>query len=176
MVNREYGVYTYGEAILYIDDKRIEEILDVMESYMKAGQYDQAMISSINKIDYLYNEGIPSSNKDNYIDENGVYRKKEKIPVAAFALISFIITLVIMIILVNTNKMVRKATIATEYIDQNAININNRQDKFIRTHTTSSPKPSSSNSGGGFSGGSSTSIGSSGRSSGGGSRGFSKGC
>ena len=61
--------------------------------------------------------------------------------------------------------MVKKATMANEYLEGGSVSIYNRQDQFVSTHTSSHTISSSS---GGGSGGSSISRGSSGTSHGGG--------
>ena len=76
-----------------------------------------------------------------------------------------------MIILVKKNKMVAKATQAGEYLIKDSINIKNRKDVFLHSHTTSYTV--SHDSGGGGGGGHSSHSGSSGggHSSGGGRHG-----
>ncbi len=53
-----------------------------------------------------------------------------------------------MLILVKKNKMVIKATEAENYLDQSSVNITNKQDQFLTTHTTSYTVSSSSGGGG----------------------------
>jgi uncharacterized protein len=69
-----------------------------------------------------------------------------------------------MLILISKNKMVKKASVARDYIDNASIEYTNRSDQFINSHTTSYTV-SSSSSGGGRSG---SSFGSSGGGHGGG--------
>lgn len=167
MENSQYYISTTGEAIRMYDDYRIEGILDYIESYMINGNYYEATVSFINKISSYADSGIPTSNKNTYIDETGDIVYIKKINIFASIILSGIITLVVILILVNKNKMIKKAEDAYRYVDKNNINITQRNDQFITTHTTS--VIISSSSGGG---GSSTHRGSSGRSHGGGGRGF----
>ena len=74
-----------------------------------------------------------------------------------------------MLILIKKNKMVKKQYQAEQYLSKESINITNRKDIFIRSHTTSYTESSSSGSGGGSSSHSGSSGG--GHSSGGGRHG-----
>lgn len=168
MDTREFYISTTGEAIRMYDDNRIEGLLDYVESYIKNGNYYEAIISFVEKAGNYAYSGIPSSNKNSYIGENGdiYYIKKINYFIAIF--ISAIITFIVTIILVNKNKMIKKATNASLYVNNSGINITERQDNFLTTHTTSITLSSSS----GGSGGSSTHSSSSGSSHGGGGRSF----
>lgn len=168
MDTREFYISTTGEAIRMYDDNRIEGLLDYVESYIKNGNYYEAIISFVEKVGNYADSGIPSSNKNSYIGENGdiYYIKKINYFIAIF--ISAIITFIVTIILVNKNKMIKKATNASLYVNNSGINITERQDNFLTTHTTSITLSSSS----GGSGGSSTHSSSSGSSHGGGGRSF----
>ena len=71
------------------------------------------------------------------------------IPWLLALIISSVITCIIMIILTSKNKMVKKASVAKEYLDSASVNYTNRNDEFISTHTTSYTVSSSSGGGGG---------------------------
>ena len=58
-----------------------------------------------------------------------------------------------MLILVNKNKMIKRATKAAEYMDKKSVNYSVKNDRFITSRTTSYTVSSSS--GGGSRGGSS---------------------
>lgn len=82
---------------------------------------------------------------------------------------SLIITAIVIAILVNKNKMIKKATNANLYFNKDLAKITEKNDKFLTTHTTSVSLSSSS---GGSGSGSSTHSSSSGSSHGGGGRSF----
>lgn len=167
MDNRGYYISTTGEAIRMYDDDRIDGTLDYIESYIINGNYYEATVSFINKISDYASSGIPSINKNSYIDESGDIVYIRKISIFGSIVVSGIITLVVILILVNRNKMIKKAENAYRYVDKNNINITQRNDQFLTTHTTSVIISSSSSGGG-----SSTHRGSSGISHGGGGRRF----
>lgn len=157
---------TTGNAILMYDDARISSMKSAMSSVKNNG--NSAIVEAfINKASDYAEAGIPVSNKHAYIDEDGEYRVKKTYPVFRNIIISIIGSTIILLIMVFKNKMVKKATFATEYLDKSSINIYNRRDVFLHTHTSRTyiDRSSSSSSGGG---GSSTHHSSSGSSHGGG--------
>ena len=81
-------------------------------------------------------------------------------------ILSLLVPSIVVGIFIEKNKMVKKALNANYYILKDSININDKSDKFITTHTTSVRINTESSSG--FSGGSSVSRGSSGTMHGGG--------
>lgn len=154
---------TTGNAILMYDDARISSMKSAMSSVKNNG--NKAIVEAfINKASNYAESGIPASNKHAYIDENGEYQVKKTYPVFRNIMISIVGATIILLILIFKNKTVKKATFATEYLDKQSINIYNRRDVFINTHTSRVRIESSSGGGGG----SSTHHGSSGTSHGGG--------
>lgn len=171
MDTREMYITTTGESILIYDDYRIDKMLDSAYNYISKGKYYESTTAFISSATQYMKKGIPNSNKDKIIDENGDYvdRPKEfSIPWIATLCISGIVLLVEIIIFNARNKMVRKATKAGQYLDRNSINYTKRLDTFLTTHTTSYKIDTDTSS----SGGSSISSGSSGGSHGGGGRSF----
>lgn len=165
-----YDMYAFGDAQLYYDYNRMQNILDGIYNDLHSGNYYDGFKRYISYLNRYYAQGY---DKNAYVvDRNGYVHLKYHYPGLIIFLVSSIVTLVTMIILVKKNKMVMKATKAEQYLDRSNIKINNREDQFISTHTTS--YTISSDSGGGFGGGGShSSSGSSGggHSSGGGRHG-----
>ena len=73
----------------------------------------------------------------------------------------------VLLLLMEKNKMIKKATQATAYLDQNSIEYTRKEDRFITTHTSSTYIPRNT---GGSGGGSSIHSSHSGVSHGGGGR------
>lgn len=165
---RNFYISTTGEAIRVYDDNRIENILDYVEPYIKSSNYYEATISFIEKSSSYASKGVPPSNKNSYIDENGDIKYVRKINYFIAVIISGVITFITIIILVNKNKMIKKSTNASIYVNKSNLNITKRSDQFLTTYTTSISLSTS----GGSSGGSSTHHSSSGSSHGGGGRSF----
>lgn len=170
MDTRNYYVSTTGEGIRMYNDYRIERILDYAESNMRSGNYYGAANNVIYMASSFAEEGIPSGNANSYIDSNGNIVYIRKVNYFASIIASSIITLIVMLILVKRNKMIKKATVADQYVSK-ALNLTQNSDKFINTHTSVVTIDTSSGSGH-SGGGSSTHIGSSGISHGGGGRSF----
>lgn len=74
-VDPYYNVYMFGNAQLYFDYNRSEEMLDTIYSNMKVGNYVPAFEKFITMYKRYYNEGIPSSKKNYYVDEMGFLQK-----------------------------------------------------------------------------------------------------
>ena len=157
-------ITTTGNAILMYDDTRINYLKQRMSSVKNQGTYT-IFSSVLNLASSQADSGIPSSNKDYYIDKNGDYVRKRSFPFMSILVVALLAAGIPTIVFVCKNKMIKKATMANEYLQNGSVSIYNRQDHFVSTHTSSHTISSSS---GGGSGGSSISRGSSGRSHGGG--------
>lgn len=169
MDTRNFYISTTGEAIRLYNDYRINAILDYVEPYIKDENYYEAVSSFIQKSAYYANSGIPSENENSYINEKGDIVYYKKINYFFSVVGSLIITAIVIAILVNKNKMIKKATNANLYFNKDLAKITEKNDKFLTTHTTSVSLSSSS---GGSGSGSSTHSSSSGSSHGGGGRSF----
>lgn len=170
--DRYYNVYLFGDAQLYYSFNRTENVLDNIYYDISNDYYLNGFSKFINEMSDYYDDGIPNDMTDYEVDEDGYLKQQYVVPIFKVLLIAFIITLIIMIILIRKNKMVKKATKASEYLKKDSINFTRREDIFLTEHTTS--RIISSDSSSGSSGGrSSSSRGSSGggHSSGGGRHG-----
>lgn len=168
-----YHMSTSGNAQLYFSDARIDNILDDIYDDIHAGNYYEGFSKWITYTDNYVKQGYPSSASNYYIDETGnMHRVRPKYhpPIGIGLLAGLALAGIILAVMISKNKMVRKAHKATEYLNNESINITNRQDTYLRSHTTS--YTISSSSGGGHHGGGGHSFhhGSSGFSHGGGGR------
>lgn len=158
-------IVTTGEAIRMYDDSRIDSILTGMSNAKYLGS-KAIIMSFIEDSSRFASYGIPSSNKNIHIEKDG--NPRPNFPLTTVIVIAIIISTIAIAIMVRKNKMVRKAHDADSYLVKQSVNIYNRSDQFLTTHTSRVNVPSSSS--GGRVGGSSISHGSSGRSHGGGGR------
>ena len=147
--NRYFNIYTFGNAQLYYPYERCEQILDYIYNDIHAENYLAGFNSFISYSSELYNDGIPSNYNNYYVNDMGYLTKGYTTPWFLAFIISGVVTSIIMIILISKNKMVKKASIAKEYLDSSSVNYTNRSDNFISTHTTSYTVSSSSGGGGG---------------------------
>lgn len=161
-------ITTTGESILIYDDYRIDTMLDNIVDRKKFGYF--TMFESFIRDSSSYaSKGIPSSNSKYEINSNGEYVYKESFPWVFIIIVSLLVPTIIIIVLINRNKMVRKSVNANYYLKDGSLVIKSRNDMFVTTHTTS-VRINDNSSSGGHSGGSSISRGSSGISHGGGGR------
>ena len=172
MDNREYYLATSGSVIKYLDDERVDNILDEASTYIRDGKYYAATDNAI-KLIQEYGKTVPSSNTHVIIDDNG-YVKLEKSP---NIFISFIVSVIVAIIFVSINiskhKGIVLATNANQYMNR-ANEDKVVEDKLISSVTTTRvvPKDDPPSGGGHMVGGSSVHIGGGGHTFGGGGRHF----
>lgn len=145
-----------GNAINVYNDSRIDNILDSVVSKKNKGYYEM-FNTFIDESNYYAKEGI-------FLSRGTSERVVQKLFVEIS--ISLVVSLILIFILIQKNRMVKLATTAGAYLASGSVLINKRNDKFITTHTTSVRINDSSSS----SGFSSTHRSSSGRSHGGGGR------
>ena len=168
---REMWISTTGKAILVYDDNRIDKILDASYSKISSEDYYGTASKFIERAEYYYNLGIPSSNNNATIDENGDYIYDSEVSIIDMILpllgVALIIALIVVFIMKGRHKTIRKATTAWSYMHNPMITL--KEDTFLTTNTSRVYSPRVESSSGG---GSSTHRSSSGRSHGGGGRRF----
>lgn len=170
--DRYYDIYTFGNAQLYFDYDRLNTTLDNIYYDFVNNNYFTGMATFIEDMSNYYIEGIYDKYEDYYVDEDGFIQKKYVPPITVALIIASITTLVVMLVMINKNKMVKKASKADDYLITSSIRYDIKEN--VLTHSsTSSYRISSLSSSGGSSGGFSSSSGSSGggHSSGGGRHG-----
>lgn len=152
-----YNIYTFGSAQLYFSYDRLENILDEIYPKFKNGvDYKGGIETFIHKLKVYYDKGIPDEMKYSKLDEYGNVYETYRPPYFIAFLVSIISSIIIIVVMINKNKMVRKATTAFNYLDKDSIKYNKKSDTYLRSHTTSYKTSSSSGgSGGGHSSGSS---------------------
>lgn len=153
----DFWISTKGQAIIMFDDARINKILDSMDDvyYSNKTDYFNMLKAFVDDSYYYARNGIPASNRNVKLDKNGKPYIDRAFPWVGIAISSFIISGIVVLILVNRNKMVHKATNADLYLNNGSIKITNRKDQFLTTATTKVRISTSSSSGGGHVGGSS---------------------
>ena len=153
---RYYGMYMFGDAQLYYDEGRYNNVLDSIYSDFVSKNYEEGIYTFVEMCNDYYDDGVSFQYRNSYIDENGFIQRRYSVPVFSCFVLSSIITLITMVILVMKNKMIKRASKASEYLNRNTINYSVNRDIFITTRTTSYVMSSSSGgSRGGSRGGSS---------------------
>ena len=175
MDQRNYHLITSGSMILYLDDSRVDNILDSVFDDVKGQRYYSAFNEVINKLNY-YGTSIPSSNSHVYVDPDGTLHKEKAPSIFLSFIAAGAVAIGFVVINISKHKSIKLATNANEYIDSSKTNIYKKTDKMISTHTSvvTIPKdPPSSSGGSSFHvGGSSFHSGGGGHSFGGGGRHF----
>lgn len=161
-----YGIYTFGEAQLYYSGDRINYILDIIYNDMINADYESGFNTAISELNEYYDDGIPSEYENYYIDEDGMLVAEYQPPILMALIIAGVGTFIIIGTMVSKNKMIKKAAMANDYLNNDSVSYSVRENRFVNSHTTSYRRPRDT---GGRSGGRSH-IGSSGRGSSGGGR------
>lgn len=177
MDNREIYLSTCGEAIRYLEDARIEAILDDAFSYVADGDYAGCLSAMISGVEYYYEKGI-HEDQHNYDVETGAvseYRTITWMEVVPVALLSAGVGIAIYCIVINRYSL--KGSTRNDdysYSRYGNIDLTDTEDRFV--HQTITHHVIQTNNGGGSSSGgghrSSVHRSSSGRSHGGGGRSF----
>lgn len=149
--NPYFNVYTFGNAQLYYSYQRCENMLDNIYYDLKGHNYFSGFSTFIEDFDYYYDEGIPSELKDYYIDDMGYLKKKYRAPWLVAIIVSSITTIIVLSIMYNKNRMVKKDSRASEYLNRESIKFTKRNKSLMSSHTTHYTRSSSSSGGGGFS-------------------------
>ena len=158
MDTREIWMSTTGNAIKMYNDYRIDKALDEVYQYMGDEDYYDGTIKYIDIISDFAAKGLPSNSENNDMTASKALM---------FSLIAgLVLTAIIMGILIAKNKLVRKATTASEYLNKDSVDVKNLGELLISSNTTKTRIETDSN------GGSSTHFGSSGISHGGGGHKF----
>ncbi len=176
MDNREIYVSTSGKAIRYLEDNRMERVLDEGFYYVSDGEYASCLSVMLSMVEDFYDSGIPQD-QYNYDVETGAvseYRTLTWMEVVPVLLLAVGVGLAIYIIVVKSYSM-KGGRYDYPYMKYGKLDLIEHEDRFIRQHVTHQRIQTSSGSGGSgrsSSGRSSVHRSSSGRSHGGGGRRF----
>ena len=172
MDNRDYYLVTSGSVIKYLDDSRIDSLLDSIIDEMKAGSYYSATDRLIRGV-HNYGNSVPSSNANMLIDDNGDVKVKKSPNVFLSLLISLISAIIFVAVNISKHKGIVLASNANSYMTKED-GAMKKEDKLLSSVTTTRavPKDPPSSGGSHMVGGSSVHIGGGGHSFGGGGRHF----
>lgn len=171
MENRMLYISTFGTAIDYLTDARIDEILDYAYEEASDGLYAESFACMIEKMSDMYKRGIPNGQYQ-YDEETGMVVPKEKKITLTEMFISLCLALAAglgsAVIIVGRYKM-KWGTYRYSYRENGQLKLTNKKDILESTNVIHRRIPKPSNSSGVRS---STHRTSSGRRSGGGGRKF----
>lgn len=175
MDNREITISTCGEAVRYLDDERVDSILDEAFSDISDGRYGDCMETMLDGVTDYYHAGIPEG-QYNYDTETGEVSVYRKLTMGEF-LIALVVALGVGVLvygIVVGKYRLKFNTDKYDFKKNGRVKLNVKEDNFINQTLTHRhiPQQTSGGGGGGSSHRSSTHRSSSGRSHGGGSRKF----
>ena len=169
MTTRDIWISTTGNLRKYVDDVNQVKLRDDVTSYLSAGAYYDAFIEFITETENYINAGIPNYEyvydpaTDSNIQNDGYVNYKVFLVAGVAGLIVALITVIVVI----RRYKFHSVPTAANYIDRKDTFFREKNDTFLREHTTRIKIETDSGSGGGFSGGSSSHHSSSGSSHGG---------
>lgn len=165
MDTREIFITTTGDAISMYSDYRIDLILDGVYEDVSNEYYYDASSKFVKISSELAALGLPSGNEDYAVSADGTIKKDLHLSgIFIFALVG---TIIIILIMVATNRMVKRASSSREYLNKSTMQIKDISTIFLGSNVSKVRISDTSSSGG-----SSTRSSSSGRSHGGGGRKF----
>jgi uncharacterized protein len=135
MDQRNYHLITSGSMILYLDDKRVDDILDSVFDYIKNGKYYDGCKVVLSKLD-SYGTSVPSSNEHVIIGPDGTPHKAKRPSILLSFILASAVAIFYVIINVSKHKGIKTAVDANSYLDTKKINIYKKSDRLISTHTS----------------------------------------
>lgn len=175
MDNREIAVVTFGEAVRYLTDDRIDEILDKAYERVSEEEYYGCLETMVSMSMNAYNAGIPGgqynydeeTGKRDYAEENSLSLAELLVSLlaAAAAGIGFFFS-------VKGKYQLHFGQYRYNYHENASLRLGGKEDRMVNRIVTHRRIPRDTPSGGGGSGRSSTHSGAGGRTVGGGSRKF----
>ncbi len=175
MDNREVYISTYGEAIRYLTDARIEDILDEAFGYAGSAEYGQCFLTMLNGVERSYDNGIVKG-QYNYDTETGKRSYYRSITLEeAFGALLLAAGAAAAVFLITLGKYRLKiGTYNYDYRSHSRVALTNKEDRLVNQTTTHHrvERQTTGSSGGGSTTRSSTHTSSSGRTHGGGGKKF----
>ncbi len=176
MDNREIYVATSGDAIHFLTDSRIDDMLDAAYEKVSDGKYQETFAVMLRESVKDFQRGIPD-NHYIYDEDTGkvVYYEKPKSVTGAEAAFSVVIGLIaggLVFITVAATYRMKIGRYHYRWQENSKLSLRKKDDHFVRRFVTTRKIKHDPPSGGGGGGGSSVHTGSGGHSFGGGGRSF----
>ena len=140
MEEREWYIYTTGDAYDYLTDAALDDIEEAMLPHLQADNYEEAFMSYMRLCDEYLTMGR----------EGNIYRGS--FPIGENLLLGLVVGLVVAFIVVTAMKSqlktVRPRREAHEYTRKDSMNVTQSRDLFLYRTVHRRPKPKDSSSGG----------------------------
>lgn len=137
MDNREIYISTYGEAVRYLDDNRLDAILDDAYYYVADAEYMECFEAMLDGVADYYRRGIPEG-QYNYDTETGAISKHYGITLTEILpvlLVAVIVGLVIFFSVVGKYRL-KFGTYKYDFHRYGKLRLSNREDQFINQTLT----------------------------------------
>ena len=129
-----YTAVLTGEAQLYCDGYELDNLMDSLSSYFPNKLYKEGISKFLHSFTSLYEEGYDEEKY--YIDDDGFVAEHKTLNFLPSIISGGLVSLLSMLGLVSKNKMVKKASNASNYLLNNSVNFINKNDKLVSTITT----------------------------------------
>ena len=137
MDNREIYISTCGAAIRYLDDNRLDNILDEAYEYVLDAEYADCFREMLCGIEYYYQKGIPEG-QYNYDTETGkvsVYHKLTVSEIFVTLLVAIGVGLLIYFSVVGKYRL-KFGTYKYDFHRYGKIQLTNKEDRFLNKTVT----------------------------------------
>ena len=148
MQEREWYISTCGDAFHGLSDKEIDAILDIGLSYFADGAYYEGFNSVLYSVPHFMEE-----NTENIPIANNTpgYRSPENSGTSGIflisALIGFVVSGVVLLVMRGMMNTKRKQRSAVDYMTQGSYQLRTRQDIFLYSHVSKTPRQQNTSSG-----------------------------
>ena len=137
MDNREVYISTYGEAIRYLTDARIEDILDEAIGYAGSAEYGQCFLTMLNGVEQCYDNGIVKG-QYNYDTETGKrsYYRSLTLEEALGAILLAAGAAVAVFLITLGRYRLKVGSYNYDYRGHSRITLTNQEDRLVNQTTT----------------------------------------
>lgn len=174
MDNREIYISTSGNMIDYMDDRRVDDTLDLAYESMTSSNYYGAAEAFLTKTDAYFEKGVPGGHYrvDEETGKITRYKSLTTTEIVIALVVAVVLSLVFLGITISKYQL-KFGTYKYPFREKSALNLTSRTDQLTNSFVTTRRIPRNNNSGGGGMGGGGSSTHSTGGGSfGGGGRSF----
>lgn len=148
MQEREWYISTCGDAFHGLSDKEIDAILDIGLSYFADGAYYEGFYSVLYSVPHFMEE---DSERLPIHDDTPEYRSYENKGTGGIlmisALIGAVVSGVVLLVMRGMMNTKRKQRSAVDYLTQGSYQLRTRQDIFLYSHVSKTPRQQNTSSG-----------------------------
>ncbi|KAF1301285.1 MULTISPECIES: TPM domain-containing protein [Enterococcus] len=172
MNQRQIYISTSGNMIDYLTDRRIDTILDALETEMGDENYFEAAKTYLEKTETFVAEGVPGGHYRVDEETGKITRYKVITPLEiGIAVAAALVASIAFFLVTKSTYQLKRGGYTYAYHENADVQLTKKENRLVHSFVTTRRIPKNNNSGGGFGGGSTTHS-SGGGTFGGGGRGF----